>query len=165
MGFAAVALRFCLPLRRRVRNILSTEPQSVSCVSPQLNPECWRIENTNSMKISNAARLIFWVAAIFAVGCLVRAESGQKRANTTNTKSALLRIVDQNGNPAVNGVPSPNGATVDVMVGPDFAFHPAEINISVGDTVQWTWAGSGHSVSSPRGCLVLVFWEKPVQYT
>jgi plastocyanin len=105
------------------------------------------------MKISNAARLIFWVAAIFAVGCLVRAESGQKRANTTNTKSALLRIVDQNGNPAVNGVPSPNGATVDVMVGPDFAFHPAEINISVGDTVQWTWAGSGHSVSSGPSCV------------
>src|SRR3954451_5289033 len=25
--------------------------------------------------------------------------------------------------------------------------------------------GSGHSVSSPRGCLVLVFWEKPVEYT
>lgn len=25
--------------------------------------------------------------------------------------------------------------------------------------------GSGHSVTSPRGCLVLVFWEKPVQFT
>lgn len=24
--------------------------------------------------------------------------------------------------------------------------------------------GSGHSVSSPRGCLVLVFWERPVEY-
>ena len=104
------------------------------------------------MKISNAARLIFWLAAIFAVGFLVRAESGQKRANTTNTKSAPLRIVDQNGRPAVNGVPSPNGQTIDVAVGPDFAFHPDEVNISVGDTIRWTWAGSGHSVTSGPPC-------------
>ena len=76
------------------------------------------------MKISNAVRLIFWVTAIFAIGVLVRAESNQKRANTPNTKSAPLRIVDQNGQPAVNGVPSPDGQIVDVAVGPDFAFHP-----------------------------------------
>ena len=70
------------------------------------------------MKISNAARLIFWVAAIFAIGILVRAESGEKRANTPNTKSAPLRIVDQNGRPAVSGVPSATGQIVDVAVGP-----------------------------------------------
>src|SRR5215467_9634974 len=106
------------------------------------------------MKISNAARLIFWLAAILAVGCLVRAESGQKRANSTNTKGAPpMRILDRNGNPAVNGVASPDGTTVDVTVGPDFAFHPDEINISVGDTVRWTWAGSGHSVSSGPPCV------------
>ena len=69
------------------------------------------------MKISNAARLIFWLAAIFAIGILVRAESGEKRTNTPNTKSAPLRIVDQNGRPAVNGVPSAAGTTVDVAVG------------------------------------------------
>src|SRR5215469_10541371 len=105
------------------------------------------------MKTSNTARLIFWVAAIFALGILVRAESGQKRANTTNTKSALLRIVDQNGRTAASGVQSPTGTTFDVTVGPDFAFHPAEINISVGDTVRWTWAGGGHSVSSGPHCI------------
>ena len=104
------------------------------------------------MKISNAARLIFWLAAIFAIGILVRAESSEKRANTPNTKSAPLRIVDQNGRPAVNGVPSPNGQTVDVAVGPDFAFHPDTVNISVGDTVRWTWDGSGHSVTSGPPC-------------
>ena len=104
------------------------------------------------MKISNAARLIFWLAAIFAIGVLVRAESGEKRANAANAKSAPFRIVDQKGRPAVNGVPSPNGQTFDVMVGPDFAFHPDTVNISVGDTVQWTWAGSGHSVTSGPPC-------------
>src|SRR6266576_3614512 len=104
------------------------------------------------MKISNAAKLIFWVAAIFAIGILLRAESGQKSARTPNTKGAPLRIVDQNGRPAVNGVASPNGQIVDVAVGPDFAFHPDTVNISVGDTVRWTWAGSGHSVTSGQPC-------------
>ena len=105
------------------------------------------------MKISNAARLIFWLAAIFAIGILVRAESGEKRTNTPNTKGALLRIVDQNGRPAVNGVPSPNGQTVDVSVGPGFAFNPDTVNISVGDTVRWTWADSGHSVTQRPALL------------
>lgn len=104
------------------------------------------------MKISNAARLIFCVAAIFAIGFLVRAESGQKRANTPNTKSAPLRIVDQNGRPAVSGAPSATSTIVDVQVGPGFTFSPDTVNISVGDTVRWTWAGNGHSVTSGPHC-------------
>src|SRR5262245_36727988 len=105
------------------------------------------------MKISKAARVIFWVTAIFAIGILVRAESGQKRANSMNAKSASLRIVDQNGRPAVSGAPSATGTTVDVQVGPGFAFSPSEVNISVGDTVRWTWEGNGHSVSSGPHCI------------
>ena len=106
------------------------------------------------MKISNAARLIFWVAAIFAIGFLVRAESGEKRANTPNTKSApSMRIVDQNGQPAVSGVPSPTATIVDVAVGQGGdVFVPDTVNISVGDTVRWTWAESGHSVTSGPPC-------------
>ena len=104
------------------------------------------------MKISNAARLIFWLAAILAIGILVRAESSEKRANIANTKSAPLRIVDQNGRPAVSGVPSATSQIVDVMVGPGFTFAPDTVNISVGDTVRWTWASSGHSVSSGPQC-------------
>src|SRR6266481_784616 len=107
------------------------------------------------MKISNAARLIFWVTAIFAIGILVRAESGEKRANAPNRKSAPpLRIVDQNGHPAVSGVPSATSTTVDVTVAPGgtLTFDPSTVNISVGDTVQWTWAASGHSVTSGEPC-------------
>jgi plastocyanin len=105
------------------------------------------------MKISNAARLIFWVAVLVATGFLVRAESGEKRANMPNTTSApLLRIVDQNGRPAVSGAPSAPSTTVDVTVGPDLAFHPGTVNVSVGDTVRWTWLGSGHSVTSGDPC-------------
>src|SRR6266478_7943707 len=103
------------------------------------------------MKVSNAARLIFWVTAIFAIGILVRAESGEKRANAPNRKSAPpLRIVDQNGRPAVSGVPSATSTTVDVTVAPGgtITFSPSTVNISVGDTVRWTWGASGHSVTS-----------------
>ena len=105
------------------------------------------------MKISNAARLIFWLAAILAIGILVRAESSEKRANIANTKSVPLRIVDQNGRPAVSGVPSATSQIVDVMVGPGFSFAPDTVNISVGDTVRWTWADNGHSVSSGPQCF------------
>ena len=70
-----------------------------------------------------------------------------------NARSAPpLRIVDQNGRPAVSGAPSATSTTVDVQVGPDLAFHPDTVNISVGDTVQWTWANSGHSVTSGQPC-------------
>src|SRR4029434_8102289 len=33
------------------------------------------------------------------------------------------------------------------------AFDPDTVNISVGDTVRWTWAGSGHSVTSGPHCI------------
>src|SRR4030095_15593476 len=106
------------------------------------------------MKESNAARLIFWLAVIGATGFLVPAESGEKRASVPDKKSAPpLRIVDQNGRPVVSGTPSATSTTVDVQVGPGFEFSPNEVNISVGDTVRWTWAGSGHSVSSGPHCV------------
>src|SRR5947199_6818775 len=105
------------------------------------------------MKISNAARLIFWVTAIMAVGFLVRAESGEKRTSMPGRKSAPpLRIIDQNGQPAVSGAPSATSTTFDVQVGPGTSFSPNEVNISVGDTVRWTWASSGHSVTSGQPC-------------
>src|SRR5437762_114332 len=107
----------------------------------------------NSMKISNAVRLIFWLAAIFAIGILVRAESSEKRANTANVKSAPLRIVDQNGRTAVSGVPSGGGQIFDVAVGKGGdVFVPDTVNIFVGNTVRWTWAEDGHSVTSGDPC-------------
>jgi plastocyanin len=103
------------------------------------------------MKRLNAVRAIFWLGMIFAIVFLVRAESGDRRTSMPHTKSAPpIRILDQNGQPAVSGVPSPNGAIVPVEVGGGngFQFVPDTVNISVGDTVQWTWANSGHSVTS-----------------
>ena len=88
---------------------------------------------------------------IFAIVFLVRAESGDRRASMPDTKSAPpIRIFDQNGQPAINGVPSATSTIVDVTTGGGngFQFVPDTVNISVGDTVRWTWATSGHSVTS-----------------
>jgi plastocyanin len=107
------------------------------------------------MKRLNAVRGIFWLAIIFVIAFLVQAGSGDRRTITPQTKSMSappIRILDQNGQPAVNGVPSATSTIFDVTVGPDFAFHPDTVNISVGDTVRWTWAGSGHSVTSGPPC-------------
>jgi plastocyanin len=109
------------------------------------------------MKRLNAVRGIFWLAIIFAIAFLVQAESGDRRTSTPQTKSMSappIRVLDQNGQPAVNGIPSPTGTTVDVAVGPNFTFvfDPDTVNISVGDTVRWTWGSSGHSVTSGPPC-------------
>ncbi len=109
------------------------------------------------MKRSNAVRVTFWLATIFAIAFLVRAESGDRRASVPQARSAApapIRIVDQNGQPAVSGVPSATSTIVDVMVGPGgtFTFTPNPVNISVGDTVRWTWSSSGHSVTSGLPC-------------
>ena len=48
----------------------------------------------------------------------------------------------------MNGAPSATSTIFDVTVGPGFSFTPSTVNISVGDTVRWTWADSGHSVTS-----------------
>ncbi|PYK94786.1 MAG: hypothetical protein DME36_04260, partial [Verrucomicrobia bacterium] len=119
--------------------------------------ERWRAEEgVKSMKRSNALRTIFWVASMFAIVFLVRAESGDRRTRMPDTKSAPpapIRIIDQNGQPAVNGVPSAISAIFDVAVGQGgFVFVPSTVNISVGDTVRWTWATSGHSVTSGLPC-------------
>ena len=110
------------------------------------------------MKRLNAVRGIFWLAIIFVIAFLVQAESGDRRTSTLQTKSMSappIRILDQNGQPAVSGVQSPNGAVVDVMVGPggSFTFDPDPVNIPVGTTVRWTWGSSGHSVTSGPPCV------------
>jgi hypothetical protein len=84
------------------------------------------------MKRLNAARPFFWLAIIFTITFLVRAESGGNRTSVPPQKQRMapgIRIVDQNGEPAVSGVPSAVGTIVDVTVGPDFAFHPSTVNV------------------------------------
>jgi plastocyanin/N-acetylneuraminic acid mutarotase len=88
---------------------------------------------------------------------LSQAESRDKNPRTTQQKRPTapgIHIVDQNGRTAVSGVPA-GGQIFDVAVGQggDF-FVPDSVNISVGDTVRWTWAAGGHSVTSGPPCSV-----------
>ena len=109
------------------------------------------------MKRSNALRLIFWLATTFAIIFFVRAESGERRPSTRaqkETAAPTITILDQNGQPAVSGAPSATSTIVDVTVAPggSLTFNPSTVNISVGDTVRWTWAASLHSVTSGQPC-------------
>src|SRR5947207_10021580 len=111
------------------------------------------------MKQLNAvARLTFFLATIFAMVFLSQAESREKHISTAQQKKPAapgIHIVDQNGRPAVSGVPTGGGQIVDVAVGKGGdVFVPDTVNISVGDTVRWTWAEGGHSVTSGPPCFV-----------
>ena len=77
---------------------------------------------------------------MFAIAFLSHAESGDRRINTTKERThGAVRIVDQNGRPALNGVPSATSQIFDVAVGQGGdVFVPDTLNISVGDTVRWT---------------------------
>ena len=109
------------------------------------------------MKSSYAeVAVTFWLAATFVLVSSSQGESGDKGITTTqrkHTSAHAIHIVDQNGRPAVSGVPSGTDQIVDVAVGQGgFLFVPDTVNISVGDTVRWTWATGGHSVTSGDPC-------------
>src|SRR6266513_42927 len=109
-------------------------------------------------RLTAVLRLSFWMTALFAMAFLSQAESGNKRVAATQQKKGFahdIHLVDQNGRPAVNGVPSATSQIVDVAVGQGGdVFVPDSVNISAGDTVRWTWAESGHSVTSGPPCFV-----------
>jgi plastocyanin len=113
--------------------------------------------NKTMKRLNTVARLTFLLAAMFAMVFLSQAQSGEKRVATTQQKQTAghpIRIFDQNGRTAVSGVPSGTGQVFDVAVGQGGdVFVPDTVNISVGDTVRWTWAESGHSVTSGPPCV------------
>jgi plastocyanin len=67
-----------------------------------------------------------------------------------------FNLVDKNGRPVPNGVPSATSQIFDVTVAPGGArmFSPNSISIGVGDTVRWTWQGDFHSVTSGAPCTI-----------
>ena len=87
-------------------------------------------------RLNTILRVTFSLAAMFAIVFLSQAESGNKRATATQQKRSAnheIQIVDQNGNPAVSGVPSGTSQIVDVAVGQDgFTFTPDNIYLRRG---------------------------------
>jgi len=59
---------------------------------------------------------------------------------------------------------SSRAATIQVQVGADgLKFTPQNVTIQVGDTVQWTWAASGHSSTSGTPGNPDGLWDSGVQ--
>ena len=120
-------------------------------------------------RFSIILRLTFWLVATFSVVFLSQAQLGNKHLATTQrikTSAHAIRVVDQNGQPAISGVPSGGGQTFDVAVGPGggITFDPDNLNISVGDTVRWTWFSDFHSVTSGEPCTPDGQFCSPGQY-
>ena len=85
-------------------------------------------------------------------------ESGDNESGNAareNRVIAAIRIVDQYGRQAPSGKRDVGSEIFDVTVGPvgnEFSFVPDMVNISVGDTVRWTWESDSHSVTSGTSC-------------
>jgi plastocyanin len=109
------------------------------------------------MKRLNAAvRVASLLAATFTLVFSSQAGSGDRYisiAHQKQTSAHAIHIVDQNGLPAVSGVPLGGGQIFDVAVGKGGdVFVPDTVTIFVGGTVRWTWAEDGHSVTSGDPC-------------
>ncbi len=103
------------------------------------------------MKISCAiTRRILWLVIIAEPAVFPASEF----AGSEPRAATAITIVDQDGRPVPNARPSTTNQILDVMVGPGGAtvFSPDTVNISVGDTVRWTWGSLGHSVTSGGSC-------------
>src|SRR5439155_4682726 len=154
----------CVPVKPRRSIAVPTSNHTASaavwCRPSNENRRCWRAQRKNEImkRLNGVVRFTFCLATTFALVFSSQAGSGDKHLSTTQPKKPSapgIRIVDQNGRPAVSGVPSGGGQIFDVAVGKGGdVFVPDTVNISVGETVRWTWAEGGHSVTSGPPCTV-----------
>jgi len=95
-----------------------------------------------------------WVTMLLAHVFLWPAQAGDKGSTDARPEiqaAAPIRIVDQYGRQASSGKQYVGSQIFDVTVGPignEFSFVPDTANITVGDTVRWTWESDFHSVTS-----------------
>jgi plastocyanin len=99
-----------------------------------------------------------WLAMLAAIAFLPAAESDDNRSAATTRQKPFIpvvRIVDQAGRHVQSGRRLAGSQVFDVAVGPEgdkLRFVPDTLNISVGDTVRWTWGSDSHSVTSGTSC-------------
>src|ERR1051325_9153240 len=111
------------------------------------------------VELNAKARQIARLAALLTIVSLWPANAGDKPGTNSTTQgygTTPLRIFDQYGREALSGTRDVDSETFDVAVGPagaDLSFVPNTINISVGDTVRWTWESDFHSVTSGTKCI------------
>jgi plastocyanin len=109
-------------------------------------------------KRKTTAKRTWWLAMLLLTAFMWAAESGNNESGNAapeNRATAAIRIVDQYGREAPSGKRDVGSEIFDVTVGPlenEFSFAPDTVNISVGDTVRWTWESDFHSVTSGTSC-------------
>ena len=109
-------------------------------------------------KRKTTAKQTWPLAVLLLTAFTWTAESGGNESDNAapeNRATPAIRIVDQYGRQAPSGKPNAGREIFDVTVGPqgnEFSFAPDTVNISVGDTVRWTWESDFHSVTSGTPC-------------
>jgi plastocyanin len=92
--------------------------------------------------------LVIWVIAVIGPAPLADGRPG-------TLSDGGITIIDQTGQQVASTAPRVTGQIFDVTVSPNglLQFAPSTVNIAAGDTVRWTWASSGHSVTSGNPCI------------
>src|SRR5215475_5701104 len=109
-------------------------------------------------KRKTTAKQTWRLAVLLLTAFTWTAESGNEESGNPaleNRPTAAIRIVDQYGRQARSGKPDVGSEIFNVTVGPvgnEFSFVPDIVNITVGDTVRWTWESDFHSVTSGTSC-------------
>ena len=116
-----------------------------------------RRKRNKIMKQLNAVlRMTFWMVTMFAMVFLSQAQSGENVSRTTQQKKSAaheIHIFDQNGRPAVSGVPSGTGQIFDVQWDRAGFCLPRTHSISRSATrCDGPGPSSGHSVTSGPPC-------------
>jgi plastocyanin len=110
-------------------------------------------------KRKTTAKQTWRLAVLLLTAFTWGAESGNNESGNAapeNRATGAILMVDQYGRQALSGKRDVGGQIFDVTVGPvgnELTFMPDTVNISVGDTVRWTWASNHHSVTSGADCV------------
>jgi plastocyanin len=110
-------------------------------------------------KRKTTAKQTWRLAVLLLTAFTWTAESGNNESGNAapeNRATGAILMVDQYGRQALSGKRDVGGQIFDVTVGPvgnELTFMPDTVNISVGDTVRWTWASNHHSVTSGADCV------------
>jgi plastocyanin len=88
--------------------------------------------------------------------CALSVSAADRLTAQTQPAAHALTLLDQNGRIVPDSAPAAIKQIFDVTVAPmgSLTFAPNSVNISVGDTVRWTWAGNAHSVTSGQPCMI-----------
>lgn len=108
-----------------------------------------------SSRLPEFARWVVPLIGIAGFICVFSSSFGKGQSQLQEkAKGPVIKIFDRSGRLVPNVPPSATNQTIDVTVAPGGArlFSPDTANIFAGDTVRWTWGGSGHNVTSGTPC-------------